>query len=266
MAESFGHIIESLSHAYVSISFEGFSDKQSKKVNTIYQIPQGEKIIASVHRFTPLQSLSADGIIITDQALYIPHRRRDQSAQNRFTLSELCEYVVFQDGKRASVFLGNIRGRVPIYKGKLLAKNKEGEDIIAFIRDIQNALTAQFPLIRDRRTQAVSDLICTYRADMRKGRLSEEFQPILHALLYDSVCCDSAAKLLGEDAFRSCSAKEYEKFIYSLPINISSSTKDYLFNAVSVFSDNLINDLSDASLVMDQAYLQSAHRCLSDLV
>ena len=266
MEASIKDIIGSLSHEYANISFDGFSDKQIKKINTIYQIPQGERIIASVHHFTPLQAFAADGIIVTDQALYIPHRRRDQSAQNRFPLSELCEYVAFQDGKRASVFLGSIRGRVPIYKGKLLAKNKESEEITAFIRDIQNALTAQFPLIRDRRTQAVSDLICTYRAEMRKGRLSEESQPILHSLLYDSFCGDPAAKLLGEDAFRSCSTKEYEEFIGSLPVSISSSAKDFLFSAPSVFSDNLINDLSDASLTMDQAYLQSAQRCLIDLV
>ncbi len=126
--------------------------------------------------------ITFSGCIFTDVACY-PHPYRETSLDsNRIPYSELCNYIITQNGSKGAVVLQDAVGEHEIVSSTLIRKNTMGEEIGIILTAIQDEC-----MLRDRTAVEQMDrmsvwLYAAARDEMRIGVLSARIRLCLNSL------------------------------------------------------------------------------------
>ena len=93
-AASFQSEINEIPHRFSKLLFDVEKLKKPEKIASAYHIASGERILGYIKSTVPLFTLTVDGTVITDNAIYIHHSHDDWAASNRFPFDEICKYLI----------------------------------------------------------------------------------------------------------------------------------------------------------------------------
>lgn len=253
---SFSNIILSAKSNCKKIIFDLNLLKQPDKVRKEYHIPTEEAIIAFCKSPVPLFSMTAEGLIFTNQAFYfLPgYTLKDGTKINRILYTAMDSYLFTQNGSKGAVYAQTLSEEIRLMRpeSSFASHNVAGTEIRRILRDIQNQLFKQSPLAKSRFDSLATVFLKKLRTDMGILEITKRADAILYGLMKFPDHADAAAMLKAEYLFREFLPEKYEKFAETLPRRVSDKAKTQIINIPTSFTKNYISTLTD--LKVDYKY------------
>ncbi|MCR4675040.1 MAG: hypothetical protein K5675_08520 [Lachnospiraceae bacterium] len=225
------------------------------KVNNVnqyyenYQIPKEEKMVVYAYSssFSTI-SLEGSGTIITDQAIYIDPSHKSWAPSNRIPLSELCQFVVFQEESNENVHLMNKDQNCRIFGRTVAPKDTTGKELVQLLRSLQKNIARMN--VKERHTYEMTlgwmlDLIRKSLHD--NGRLMPRDEMLLSVVEEEQSYVKEVAFLRGEDLYRSCDEKKYQIFLATVKPRLDSDVYKVLEHPDELFYQAFVEDISKAT-------------------
>lgn len=248
---SFEDIIIASKHNYNKISFDVAKIRNDTKLRNTYKINPEEKIIAYL-KLGLLYPLSVFGNIITDQAIY--SNPAVSGDTNRFAYSNLHQYVVIKKSEKDGVILVGTEGTFIINGGSLLQNNVSGDELLTFIKTIQQELFKS-SVIAEERISEIKKILQNIRQEFCHGSIPVYYEQFKNSIHKENICSDDFLNLDAEIAFRSGNHNQFINLI-----NMTSyKTNNHLENCYENFAQSFICDLSNISFDFDQEYIKKVY-------
>lgn len=241
------------------VSFDLFKIKKLDTVYQTYRIQNGERIMAFSKASISLISLTIDGVVFTDKALYLHPNSAREMPSNRFAYSDLCDYLITQENERGSVHLQSRSADYRIYDSTLIFKNTAGKDILFILETIQDKLLASSQLAQAKYNEQVQWVLSLGKSEINQGVLSKRARALLDVLARKTSYKKDAIFLIAESIFRLCNRSKYQKYLDSVAGTISTSELCELRKASAQFMTTLLTQLSDLDHDFSEEYLTDTY-------
>lgn len=252
LSNSFSDVILAAKGNCKKIIFDLNLLKNPDKIRRVYRIPAEEPIIAFCKSPVSLFSMTTEGLIFTNQALYFfpEHTLKSGPKLNRILYTAMDSYLFTQDGKNGVVHAQTLVDKIRIMgPGPLMASyNIAGTEIRQLLRDVQNHLFKQNPLSKCHFDSLAATFFTKVRSEMGISEISTHADAILYGLMKFPDYADAAAMLKAEYLFREFLPEKYEKFATTLPRRVSNETKAQIINIPASFTNNYISTLTDLNV------------------
>ena len=258
-AASFQSEINEIPHKFSKLLFDVEKLKKPEKIASTYHIASGERILGYIKSTVPLFTLTVDGTVITDRAIYIHPSHDDWAASNRFPFDEICKYFVYMDDEKSNVYMSDIHSKSIIRGCTLFGRNTGGIELMQFVKALQAILLSHYTWAQEQQQTAVAELLTAVRASMKTGRVSQELSVLLNTIEPSSPQYLAVKLVQAEDVYRSCNADAYHRFVES----VSAEAKAEIMQHQESFEKTLQADLSDIHLNFENGYLTEAFASLS---
>ena len=237
------------------VSFDLFKIKKPDAVFQTYRIKGGEKIIAFSKATFSLISITIDGVVFTDKALYLHPNSAKEMPSNRFAYADLCNYLITQEDDRGSVHLQNKNADYRIYDSTLVFKNTAGKEIQLILETIQEKILESSQLAQEQYNQQAQWVLSLGRNEMNHGVLSTRARALLDVLARKTIYKKDAICLIAESIFRLCNRKKYHTYLDNVAGALSSTDLYELRQPPTRFMDTLLSQLSDLEHSFSEDYL-----------
>lgn len=262
-------VLASKAEKCVKVSLDTSKLKRLSSIQDAYNIPQEETIIAFCKGTGLLFGITMDGIIFTDKAFY-PYPRDDLKLQsNRILYTDLCRFIITrqfgdEDGaflaNRGGVFLQDENGEHQIYRATIIGKNQAAVEISQILDSVQTELCMKNSVAKNTMDATASRVFEEYKHKMKSGTTAKNDDNALNGLAQKSEYQDKAMLLMAEKIYRRCNHSAYENFLEKVKENVSDDLYQKLKTSASIFSSNLIADLSNIKLDISRDYLELANK------
>lgn len=254
----FERYIQSYFGQFTKIIFGTDKIKKIEKVYAAYQIHSGEQILAYIKNTIPFVGLSADGTIITDQALYFDPSHKDWAPFNRIPFTEICGYVLTMESDKSRVSAECVSGSYTLFSQTMLGRNTGGIELIQLIEGLQGQLISEYSWARQQRNDIAAHIIKCARNELKIGRLTAKINRLLDKLVEDPVYTKEALTVKAEDIYRTYDLDQCRQFCEANHLTISE-------NMLQGFESSFRRDLADISNDFDEVFLRDASNNLSQV-
>ena len=245
------------------VYFDLFKIKKPEAVYKTYRINGGESIIAFSKSTLSLISITVDGIIFTNRALYLHPNSAKDMPSNRFAYADLCNYLITQENDRGSIHLQNKNADYRIYDGTLVFKNTAGKEIQLILETIQEKLLEASHLAQEQYNEQAQWVLSLGRNEIDHGLLSARARSLLDVLSRKSNSGKDAIYLIAESIFRQCNRKKYEKYLDSVESILSFTDLYELQQPPTRFMETLLSQLADLDHSFSNDYLNKTYLNIS---
>ena len=259
MLESFARDIETNKRNYSKIMFNIGKIRNIDKIYSAYNIPKDETLIAYIKSSVILFTLSVDGNIITDKAIYSHPSHDDWASNNRLPFSELCKYIILQSDENAEVVMVSSYETRTIRGNTIFGKNVAGAEIVLFLSDLQKCFLSKYEWAREQQDSEFRKIISTARQKMRCGNIPQILDEALCVIKRKATFYNTVISLQAEYIFRNCNPKDFNDFINSVE---NPEAKKLIYKSADTYIKSFIEDLSDIKLNIDLTYLQTVQNNL----
>ena len=259
MSETFLQDIQQIRQNYSKIIFNIGKIRNVDKIYSAYKIPRDETLIAYIKSSVILFTLSVDGNIITDKAIYSHPSHDDWAKNNRVPFSELCRYIIFQPNENAEVIMVNSEEERTIRGNTIFGKNIAGAEIVQFLSDLQKCFLSKYEWAKKQRSTEVDNIISTTRQKMRCGNISDDLDEALDNLMNEKMFSHNVVLLKAEYIFRTCDSNKFEIFIKNIPYDANGEIKKTVINNINTYLSSFLKDLSDIKLDINSDYLYKVY-------
>ena len=128
-AASFQSEINEIPHRFSKLLFDVEKLKKPEKIASTFHIASDERILGYIKSTVPLFTLTVDGTVITDRAIYIHPSHDDWAASNRFPFDEICKYFIYMDDEKSNVYMSDIHSKSIIRGCTLFGRNTGGIEL-----------------------------------------------------------------------------------------------------------------------------------------
>ena len=239
---------------YSRIKFDIRKIKNINKIYAKYHIAQDENIIAYMKSSVVFLPLSADGIIITDKAIYHHPSHDDWSTTNKVSFSDLCKYVLLMIDYKSELILVSSEESHIIIGNTLFGTNKNGIELQVFLAEMQEYLVSKFDWVYEQRKTETRNLISKSKQLMREGHISENIRGALQILKADKNFYNEITLIESEYIFRQCDMDKFRKFINDI---YEAEVRQQIKDSINKFKDELISDLGMYRLTIDSDFLKT---------
>lgn len=247
--------LQSCKYRCSKVSFDLSRIKRPATVYQTYRIQNGESLIAYTKATFPLISITIDGVVFTNKALYLHPNSAKEMPINRFAYSDLCNYLITQENDRGSVHLQNENADYRIYDSTLIFKNAAGKDILLILETIQDKLLDASPLAQAQYNEQAQWVLSFGKDEMNHGIISTRARALLDVLARKATYKKDVIYLIAESIFRLCNRKKYQTYLDSVSGMLSSSDLHELRQPPTRFMDTLLSQLSDLDHSFSEDYL-----------
>ncbi|MCR5545706.1 MAG: hypothetical protein K6F30_04425 [Lachnospiraceae bacterium] len=225
------------------------------KVNNVnqyyenYQIPKEEKMMVYAYSssFSTI-SLEGSGTIITDQAIYIDPSHKNWAPSNRIPLSQLCQFVVFQEESNENVHLMNKDQNCRIFGRTVAPRDTTGKELVELLRSLQKNIARMNVKERHSYEMTLGWMLDLIRKSLHdNGRLMPRDEMLLAVAEDEATYFKDIAFLRAEDLYRSCDEKKYQMFLASVKGRLDDDIYRVLERPDELFYQSFVNDISRAS-------------------
>lgn len=241
-----------------------FDLSKIKKPATVYQadrIQSGERIIAFSKATFSLISITIDGVVFTNRALYLHPNSAKDMPSNRFAYADLCNYLITQENEHGSVHLQNKNADYRIYDGTLVFKNTAGKEIQLILETIQAKLLEASQLAQEQYKEQVQWVLSLGRKEIDHGILSARARALLDVLARNTIYKKDAIFLIAESLFRLCNRKKYQTYLDSVESALSFTDLYELQQPPTRFMETLLSQIADLDHSFSNDYLNKT--CLN---
>ena len=252
----FSQYILRYSNQFTKIIFGTDKIKRTEKVYDAYQIHSGEQILAYIKNTIPFVGLSADGTIITDQALYFDPSHKDWAPFNRIPFTEICGYVLTMENDKSKVSAECVSGSYTLLSQTMLGRNIGGIELAQLIEGLQNQLVSEYSWARQQRDDIAAHIIKCARNELKTGRLTAKINRLLEQLVEDPMYTKESLTVKAEDIYRTYDLDQCRQFC---EVNHLALSENILQN----FESSFRRDLADISNDFDEVFLRDASNNLS---
>lgn len=247
--------VYSCKYLCTKVSFNLSRIKKPAAVFQTYRIQNRENVIAFSKSTFSLISITIDGIVFTNKALYLHPNSAKDMPSNRFAYVDLCNYLITQEDDHGSVHLQNKNADYRIYDGTLVFKNTTGKEIQLILETIQAKLLETSQLAQEQYNEQVQWVLCLGRNEIDHGLLSARARALLDVLSRKTGCRKDAIYLIAESLFRLCNRKKYQTYLNSVEGALSSTDLYELRQPPTRFMETLLSQLSDLDHFFSNDYL-----------
>lgn len=243
------------------VYFDLFKIKKPEAVYKTYRIKGGESIIAFSKSTLSLISITVDGIVFTNKALYLHPNTAKDMPSNRFAYVDLCNYLITQENDRGSIHLQNKNADYRIYDSTLVFKNTAGKEIQLILETIQEKLLEASQLAQEQYNEQVQWVLSLGRNEIDHGLLSARTKALLDVLARNTSYKKDAIFLIAESLFRLCNRKKYQIYLDSVESALSFTDIYELQQPPTRFMETLLSQLADLDHSFSNDYLNKT--CLN---
>ena len=253
--------LQSCKYRCSKLSFDLRKIKKPEAVCKTYCIKDGENIVAFTKTTLSLISITVDGIVFTNKALYLHPNSAKEMPGNRFAYVDLCNYLITQENERGSVHLQNKHANYRIYDGTLVFKNTAGKEIQLILETIQAKLLEASQLAQGQYNEQVQWVLALGRKEIDYGILSARARASLDVLARNTSYKKDAIFLIAESLFRLCNRKKYQTYLDSVENALSFTDLYELQQPPTRFMESLLSQLADLDHSFSNDYLNKT--CLN---
>lgn len=246
----FANIVLSKSDELTGLTFDADNFVNAESYRSSYNIPEDEKLLVYADSDRCTETLTGSGTFITDEAIYIHPAKKSWSKESRIPLSEICEFLIFENNN-SEVKLLNKDSSYQIFATVKRRRNSAAADLVNLLQSLQDSL-----MIRKDKKQAYERVIKQIFLVMRRelsenGVLDENFLKIAEVMEKMSYIRQESIMLLLENTYRFCSKERYDLLLEEKKPLLNDQTIKVLENPEDIFYDAFIKDLSDKDSFKD---------------
>lgn len=246
----FANIVLSKSDELTGLTFDADNFVNSESYRNSYNIPEDEKLLVYADSDRCTETLTGSGTFITDEAIYIHPAKKSWSKESRIPLSEICEFLIFENNN-SEVKLLNKDSSYQIFATVKRKKNTAAADLVNLLQSLQDSL-----MLRKDKKQAYERVVKQIFLVMRKelsenGVLDENFLKIAEVMEKMSYIRQESIMLLLENTYRFCSKERYKLLLEEKKPLLNEQSIKVLENPEEIFYDAFINDLSNKDAFND---------------
>ena len=252
-------VLDSIRGTTRKIVFGANSIKNLTNVYQTYSISRNEQIIAYLKSTVPFMGLTMDGLIITDQAIYIHPCHNDWASHNRFSFSNICCYLVRMEGNKAALQIEDDAGVYTLVSATLFGENVGGKELKRLFEVMQEKLLSQNEEARKQRNLLFQRLSLCAQKEMSVGRIAQRTAELLGKISEESEYTDAAITLLAKDILRTCNYPEYIRYV-SLKNGLSQQAKKQLDICAKEWLYEFVSELKADSQIFQHNFLNSIYQ------
>lgn len=273
MEYSCADILRTIPKNYTALKFGGLpsvgwtfpgrcSTRDATKLYKSYRVCPGELVVAYLIKAPFRSSIVVDGILVTDNAIYLNPSHCRGKLSNRLPWADLCEFFVAYAGGTSSVSIYRPPdARYTILKTALL-DDTSGRELTRFLSEMQQRILEVHPELREKRTNRFQSLLVEYQQMAAAGPLSDSVKAILSLLFAEPAYAEQAVALVAADYAKSHTQSQYLQWIDVLPDNISMALREHLIKTWKSVMDDFSRCMEERSISYDHAYLQDIYNNL----
>ena len=214
-----------------------------------YRIPAEEKMM--VYAYSSQYSgfsLEGSGTIITDRAIYFDPAHKGWAATNRIPLSDICNFVVFQEDNSDSVSLIGKERECRIFGRTVAPRDTTGMELVELLRSLQKNITNMNMAERHAYELTLGWMLDLIRKSLHEnGRLTARDEKLLEIAAEMPTFFKEIAFLRAENTYRGCDDAAYFVYVESLKGQLDDDVRRILERPGELFFSSYIDDISDAS-------------------
>ena len=214
-----------------------------------YRIPAEEKMM--VYAYSSQYSgfsLEGSGTIITDRAIYFDPAHKGWASTNRIPLSDICQFVVFQEDNSNSVSLIGKERECRIFGRTVAPRDTTGMELVELLRSLQKNITNMNVAERHAYELTLGWMLDLIKKSLHEnGRLTARDEKLLEIAEDMPSFKKEIIFLKAENIYRSCDDAAYFSYIESQKGQIDEDVKKVLERPGELFFKSFIEDISDAS-------------------
>lgn len=237
--------------------------KGAEKLYKNYHVSDGEQVVAHLIKNSPL---GADGVLITNDAIYLNPAGCSGKSTNRVLWSELHEFFVVHICDCAKVTLAKPTEKIEYQLLKqTLLDAKPGNELADFFLEMQRAILEKYPEFQNERTVQFKALKDQCEEMLNLGAISELNLSVLRNLLLEPAYAEQAAILMATDYARTHTKSQHSQWVESLPETLSADLRMRLNDLWAPTQQEFINALEDQSAQFDLRYLETVGKNLAQV-
>lgn len=237
---------------YRSLKFDLDKLNNKEQYFCSYHIPQEEHMVVYAYSssFSSLE-LEGNGTIITDQAIYFSPEHRDWADTNRIPLSDICDFIVYQEDSRDMVHMLSKERECRIFGRTVAPHDNTGQELVDLIQSLQRNIVLTDKHEKRRYQYTLAWALSRVKAGLREnGMLSIRHRMILSLIQQDRDFLPQVIMIQAEDMYRGCDADAYRRFIESLEqLHINKELINALSKPDRLFFDSYVDDLTAPSSI-----------------
>ena len=255
------------SERYKALKFGGVPDvciglfgkantKSFEKLLQIYCIPKGELIAAHL---TKKVLLATDGVLFTDNAIYVKPENCPEGLSNRIPWAELHQYFFVHKNDTDEVCLYRPDGIQYVLLRTTIIDTTSGNELTDFLSKMQLDILKQQPLLREKRKKQFELLKNECERMMQSDALSDKLESALKHLFYEPDFVGEAVAIVATNHARLYPQLAYQQWVLNLPEHILSSISKELIAFWEPTATELLQTLKGEEPHLSRAYLCSLY-------
>ena len=242
---TFKDLINSLQRRYQVLKFDEPDTELDASIRKNLNVPNNEQIIAYDSSGATLD-FSQDGVVLTDQALYVNPLKISLYGTNSIPYSEVCSYLFYQENSFESVLAISSNSDFVLYKAQTGRKSDLGRELVEILHIFQKNLKEINPSLRVNYERAIVAALSIVRNGFAEnGILSVKHQRLLNIIDVENVFPIDVAYIRAENLYRTCDMGAYFNFVDGLHGKVNEDLIKRLSRPDEVFFDDYIRDISN---------------------
>ena len=229
--------------------------EQASRLRSEFRIPEGEELLV----FAPAENpaVFCPGVLITDNALYVHPQIVLSFHQNRIALSDLCQYLFFQEDSFDAVHAMSPKEDRVIFPKTSARRNETGRELLRLLKTFQENLMAVNPRLSRDYDKALASAIAAARSCFAEhGVLTVRAQMLLNLVENADRFPVDVTFLRAENLYRLSDMARYYVFLDEMTGKVNEDLIKRLKNPDEAFFPDFVRDISNPySLFLTQDLL-----------
>ncbi len=224
-----------------------------------YAVPASEEILVFAPTDGTKSLCISAGVVITDTALYVHPKMVLSFHQNRILLSELCQYLFFQEDSFDAVHAMSQKEDRVIFPKTSGRRNEAGRELLRLLKTFQHNLIAVNPKLSKDYDQALSAALRVARNCFSEhGVLNVKAQMLLNLVENEERFPVDVTFIRAENLYRISDMARYYSFVEEMQGRVNEDLIKRLQNPDQAFFSDFVRDISNPySLFLTQDLLPS---------
>lgn len=230
--------------------------KSFEQLLQTYRIPKGELIAAHL---TKKILLATDGVLFTDNAIYVKPENCPEGLSNRIPWSELHQYFFVHKNDTDEVCLYRPDGIQYVLLRTTIIDTTSGNELTDFLSRMQLDILKQQPSLQEKRKKQFGLLKDECERMMQSDALSDKLESALKHLFYEPDFVGEAVAIVATNHARLYPQQAYQQWVHNLPEHILLAASKELDALWEPTATELLQTLKSEELRLSQTYLRSLY-------
>ena len=235
---------------YPHLIFDGDLAPMDLNYHDSFRIPQEENVVVYAHSDGHRLSGTPAGTVITDMAIYFHPSHYEWGNDNRIPLSDICSYLVFQEGPADTVHLLSAKRDQSIFGRTVSPGDTTGQELVELLWMLQQNLMRLSQSDKRAYIDTVGALLgLVKRGFHENGMLAPRALKLLEIISWEDQFIPEIALLKAENEYRRMDETRYFHFVEEQAGLIPDGLTAKLRRPDELFFDSFVDDISNAGAI-----------------